>query len=87
MRWSRLAVSVFAVSCAAFGAFGIACGSSDDSVFNDGADGSSGDGSFNFDAAGQNETGFVNGGDGGHGGCVNLQCDQVTCDSGGTTTI
>src|SRR5947209_7605697 len=60
-----------------------ACGSESDSEFPDGKGpvsdaGSDGPGSFG-DGGGGN-------GDGGPG-CVNLQCKQVTCPSGGTTRI
>ncbi len=89
MRWSRWAVGTLALSSGAFAAFGIACGSSDDSSFPDGADGSvgaGGDGGITSDANGGGEGGF-SGGDGGSHACVNLQCKQVSCPAGGTTTI
>jgi hypothetical protein len=86
MKLSRLVVGVLASSCAAFAAFGIACGSSDDSAFPNGADGSIGGGDGSGNPLG--DGGGFGGGDGGKtGGCVNLECDQVKCDGGKTTTI
>ncbi|HEX7666955.1 MAG TPA: carboxypeptidase regulatory-like domain-containing protein [Polyangiaceae bacterium] len=90
MKWSRLLVGILATSSAGFAAFGIACGSSDDSTFGDGVDGSTGGGGGDQDATTNppNDSGGFQGGDsGGSHGCVNLQCKQVKCDGGGTTTI
>jgi hypothetical protein len=88
MKLSRLVVGALAASCGAFGAFGVACGSADDSAFPVGVDGSVIDGSGGGGNGGDGGGG-ISGGDGGGGthGCVNLQCDQVKCDGGKTTTI
>lgn len=87
MRFSRVLIGALATSSGAFAAFGIACGSSDDSAFPTGVDGSVvADGSG---GGGSGDGGGFQSGDGGggHTGCVNLQCNQVKCDGGGTTTI
>lgn len=88
MKWSRFVVGILATSCGAFGAFGIACGSSDDSAFPTGVDGSvGGDGDGSGNLFGDGGGGFNKGDGSGGGGCVNLECDQVKCDGGKTTTI
>ena len=66
---------------AAFCVTHAACGSSDESTF---------DGGLNGDPDVSVGPGFDNDGSAGDGGaraCVNLECKQVKCDDGGTTTI
>ncbi|MEO8878594.1 MAG: hypothetical protein ABI461_23595, partial [Polyangiaceae bacterium] len=78
MKSIRPLVTLSAVaSCSIFVALAACSGAKHSSDFGNG----DGDGGLG------NEAGSFGSGEGGSGPCVNLQCQQTSCPSGGTTSI